>query len=29
MLSSSKEVKFCRNSGLLIDCYDRVQFDFQ
>lgn len=29
MLSSSKEVKLCRNSGLLIDCYDRVQFDFQ
>lgn len=29
MLSSSKEVKFCRNSGLLIDCSDRVQFDFE
>lgn len=29
MLSSRKEVKFCRNSVLLIDCYDSVQFHFQ
>lgn len=26
MLSSRKEVKFCRNSVLLIDCYDSAQF---
>jgi len=29
MLSSRKEVKFCRNSLLLIDCYDSVQLHFQ